>query len=467
MNRNPHSDFWLNCARAGMELCWLAAWINYISLTLFSANYPWHNALAAFFGACLAHWLGRRGRRRIYQVALIHLVLLTLAVLWGLHSFYGQGADLWDPAWMQNMAPGNMSANEVLYLMARLTFSLLFWYSGRRFFLRGRDYESTARSFDRGVAALLGLFAFKLFLRVHFQEIFPDPVGPALLVGFFCFALPALAWSRSRNPSDLTGLIGGGLWQSSLGLLITIVLLAGGAASLYLPYFNQAAHTGYVVLQKTLSPLLPYLVAILRFIFGARSVDQPRASSSRDKGDIKPGEGDLETPLWLEIILYVVIGLVLLAMAGILLVLIVITVRHFIRWLGSSTGQRLDQPSLWRELCDFLGRICQWTLRNIMRFDPTLPAALAGYRRLKKWGRRSGLALRTGETPREYSGRLTRDFPGLAGEVGAIVEAHEQVIYAQKTVLAFDAASLRHRFRRMASPVWWPRRLKNRWRGSR
>ena len=464
MTGTARSDFWLNCARAGMELCWLSAWVNYFALIISGASYPWHNALVAFGSAALAAWLAGRGRRRVYQVALIHMVFLAVALLWGLHGYYGQGAALWDFSWIRSMADRAGQSNGALLLWAGIAFSLLFWFSGRGWYRRKRDYEATSRCFDWGLAGLLGLFVFKLLLRIRFEVLYPDPFAPALFIGFFCFALPALAWSRSRNRTDLVGCIGGGLWRSSLGLLITLVLLAGGAVSFYLPYLNQVAQTSYVVLQKVLGPLAPYLIAVLKFIFKPRSASQPQtAMGGGSEGmpqDVKAGE----MPLWVEIIFYVVGGLFCLIAAGILAALVGLALRRLYFWLLSPTGREQSRPSLWRELGELLRRVWSWVVRRILGFDPNLPEAVLGYYRLKKWGRRSGLVLGAGETPREYGDRLVRDFPRLAGEVGAIVEAHEQAVYAQHSGRLLG---LRRHLRRLASPLRWPRRLKTRWRSSR
>lgn len=466
MTRTPPSDFWLNCARAGMELCWLGAWVNYFALMIFSAPYPWHNALVAFLGAGLATWLGRRDRRRVYQVGLIHLVLMAAVVLWGLHFYYGQSAALWDPSWIRALAAGTAGGKEVMITGAIIAFSLLFWFSGQFWYKRERDYETTSRRFDCGLAGLLGLFLVKFLLRVRFEVLYTDPFSPALSIGFFCFALPALAWSRSRNRTDLPGGISGGLWRSSLGILITIVLLAGGAAAFYLPYLNQAAQAGYVALQQVLGPLVPYIIAFLKFLFGPRSVLQPQVSKGRSVEAMEQAAKAGKPPLWLEIFLYVAGALLCLIAAGMLLILVVLAVRRFFRWLGSPTGQRSSQPSLWRELRDLLGLAWAWIARRILGFDPYLPVAVAVYYRLKKWGRRSGLVFKACETPREYGGRLVRVFPDLADEVGVIIEAHEQAVYAQDPGRVPDSASLRQRLRRLANPVWWPRRIRTRWLGS-
>jgi hypothetical protein len=467
MSRTYPGDFWLNCAMAGMELCWLTAWVNYFSLMIYSAPYPWHNALVSFFGSALAMFLGRRDQRLIYQVGLIHLVFMSAAVLWGLHSYYGHGAVVWDFSWIRALTAADLDAKGFLLLAAVIFFSLLFWVSGRYWYMRGQDYNSTSRSFDRGLGALLGLFTFKFLLRVRFEEDYPDPFGSALFVGFFLFALPALARSRSRNRTDLTGRISGGLWNSSLGVLLSFMLLAGGAASFYLPYFNQAAQTGYVVLEKTLSPLGPYIIAILKFIFAPRSTARQEAAPSQADQAMAQVAKTTEIPLWLEIIIYVLGCLLALLVMGILLTLLVLTLRHFFRWLASSTGQRREQPSLWQELCQILKKAWGWIARRLLGFDPGLSGEVLIYYRLKKWGRHSGLMAKTGETPREYGGRLVLEFPELANELDAVIEAHEQAVYARNPNQTPVPASPRRRLGRLASPVWWPRRLKIRLRGSR
>ena len=185
MTRTYPSDFWLNCALAGMELCWLGAWVNYFALMIFSAPYPWPNALAAFFGAGLAMWLGRRGRRRVYQVGLIHLLLMVAVVLWGLHSYYGQGAVLWNPSWIRTLAAGTAGVKEMMTVGAIIAFSLLFWFSGHFWYKRERDYETTSHRFDCGLGLLLGLLLVKFLLRVRFEVFYSDPFSPALSIGFF------------------------------------------------------------------------------------------------------------------------------------------------------------------------------------------------------------------------------------------------------------------------------------------
>ena len=173
-----------------------------------------------------------------------------------------------------------------------------------------------------------------------------------------------------------------------------------------------------MALQQVLGPLVPYIIAFLKFLFGPRSALQPQASKGLGGLRMEQAAKTGEMPLWLAIFFYVVGGVLCLIFAGLLLILVALAVRRFFCWLASPTDQRSSQPSLWCELRNLLGLAWQWIARRILGFDPYQPVAVAVYYRLKKWGQRSGLVFKACETPREYGSRLVRFFPRSGGRGG-------------------------------------------------
>ena len=82
------------------------------------------------------------------------------------------------------------------------------------------------------------------------------------------------------------------------------------------------------------------------------------------------------------------------------------------------------------------------------------------YRRLLLRGRTSGFTTVLSETPFEYGMRLGHHFPKAKQEIGLIVEKFNLEIYGEKTPQGETLSELKHAWRKLNSPFFWPARFK-------
>lgn len=454
----------------GLELCWLLAWANYLSLGIFHRPFPWPAALAGFLGAGLVHGLTRGRGLRFYLVALAHLFGLALACLWLAHFYHGGGAGLYDSAWLRGLFLAPHPASFWLGFSSQSLLCAWFWWQGAAWQSRSRDHEKLLLRFDLGLSAFVLLFLIKFLLRIRFQEMVADPAALPLTAAFFCFSSLALVQSRTRQDPASPGRTG--VTRSLAGMGAGSLLLAAGVAAFCLPWLREAADGGYRVLKAVATPLYPYLVRALRFVL------VPSSRISRSPG--RPGDGSSHSmpadqlgsaPSWLEWIAQALLWLLLAIVAVLVLVLLGFLLRRFWLLMISRTGETKKPPPFWQDLRQFLAML--WA-----RFSGWLPGLrikghgpAAGLARLRRWGQRGGVSGLKGETPREYGRRLGLAYPKLGRAIGHVVQAHEAAVYGGRPWGGAEESGMKRSLRRLKNPLLWPRRvftrLKAAWRRER
>jgi hypothetical protein len=73
-----------------------------------------------------------------------------------------------------------------------------------------------------------------------------------------------------------------------------------------------------------------------------------------------------------------------------------------------------------------------------------------------RWGRRSGIPRKTGETPMEYGLRLSGRFPRFDRQFGIIVNAYHNEVYAGTSLDTEQLKTAQAALRRLRSPRHWP-----------
>jgi hypothetical protein len=403
-------------------------------------------ALVAYgLGGALAGVVRGRGWRVIWAAGLEMLALLAGAG-WTLMAVYGGLAAAFS-------RPGS---REVLALILNLFWSGLFWYRGRKLAQLELGVGNVGARFDTGVGLLtaVALFGWGIQRPVADLENFA--------AAFFLLGMFALAADNRRGPGVKTHRVfATGLLLGFVGVVFTLGL---GLFLLMRPLLGEAARAGLRAVGDALSPFLPLLLAILRFLFSygfTRSPGQPReAGDAFVVSDRFIGEA--EWAWWLRVGLTWLIWALLAAAAVFIIVMIM---RPLLAWLFSRTpGGRKDSAGWLARISSLLKRLARLMRAALSRLQAGKrergPAARA-WRRLNGWGRRSRLAAQAVETPREYGRRLTGAFPGLAADVDALVEAYNLECYSGLVDRA-AADRLRPALGRLASPRWWPRRAR-RW----
>ncbi|MFB3820406.1 MAG: DUF4129 domain-containing protein, partial [Candidatus Methylomirabilales bacterium] len=378
------------------------------------------------------------------------------------HQLYYPGWPLLNAAWLTHLLRAERAPADWAGLLASLAWPLAFWTSGVKLARRPLIHAALSDRFDFGLAAFFVLGLAKLVAAVNGAAL-DDPVSPLFLFPFLAASLLALAALRlgsGEARSFLPGLRG-------LGLVLTFAaaaaLVAGTLALFALPILASAADAGLVVLRRAGGAVSPLLLWILRLLFAPhtlRSAPAPRPSEPR----LPPGLPAPEAGTWMAAIqallgwaLQVLLALAAAVAVGVLLYLLVRLL--FSRTARVPAGPRRRGRASWRA---HLGRLAR--LLAGLR-SPRRPAEL--YARLLGWGRRSGLRPAASETPSEFGRRLADAFPRLAVEIGRIVQAFNQEVYAQAAVPAEQLAAARAAWRELRSPRQWTARGRRWWRGGR
>jgi len=449
----------IRAAAAGMELTWRCAWINYLTLALLQLTIPWIGAATSFFAAgLLATALGRRRTRRVWMPVL-HGIGLAASILVWLYHFHGGGHGLFQSAWLKGLLGSSHPPTFWIAVLFETGLAASFWIGGLTWSRRAIDYDATTQRFDLGLSAFVFLFLFRFALRARFGYTVPEPAGPTLLVSFFSFGLLALGLARIRGDvlktfrTEYSGL------GTVLVFTAAALLIGTGALTFFLPLLTDTAETLYVGLKAAARPLMPVLIALLRFMFAPRSrtTDEPGGSGLPPPA---PSPSAFEPSGWGD-----VLGTILAWAAVVTFFLATLLVAAFLLhcawvWLMSEpdrTGPALESDF---DPLRTLGRLIKRLVGLARRLAKGPSDPLAVYQGLLRWGRRGGLPRRPSETPREYGRRLAAAFPGLASEIADIVDALETFVYAEQALETGRLARVLKSRRRLARPDLWPRRLK-------
>lgn len=459
MNPDRSNRRLLIVALGGMELSWRYAWLNLLGLLLLPGVFPWPHAVAAFGGAFLITGLTSGRGFRIITCLIIHLVgfaLLDGLLIHHLHGgegFLGLG---WPGPLAEDPEPWKFWAS----LALETGLAAWLWLGG--FFLARKplSYDRVNGRFDIGLTAFFLLFFLVLLLTDEFKLTIGHVVSRSMMVSFFCFGLLSLSLARIRGPvardmdSGYRGL-------GSLFTFLAVALsLAGGAVAFFMPFLTTAAETGVGALKTVARPLIPYIEAVLRFLF-ARRWGRTTGGGAETDAPAHLADGRLEQPgSWLVELSYAIAWIMLGLIALLLLALTAYFIhRLYLRLMSRTAAVPLalrPVESLWVWLRRRIARLIRWAARiRSGRIDP-----MEVYLCLLKWGRRSGLPRRVGETPREYGRRLVVAFPRASLEITAIVDSLELAVFAVRPPSPSDLGSLRRSRRQLARPGLWLQRLK-------
>ncbi len=342
----------------------------------------------------------------------------------------------------------------------------LFWYAGFSFARKAPTFQDAAGRIDAGFGILFTV----VFLA--WGTRFPLPFPLLLLPGYLFFALCTLALAAAPPTAERHYLAGFRILGAGASLL-AVLLTAGTAAAVWAyPLLTEAARTGYRIAAGVLSPLGPFLTALLRFLLGMTFVS-PRGSAEPPPPPPSRPALPLEEPSWWELLLqqifaWSMIGLV--AAAG--LVLIGWAAWRLWRLLGRRTAAesgRLRLRDLFAGAARFLLRLLRRLLDRaaaVLNFRGRLQAksasgrqAQAAFARLCRWGRASGLPRDSEETAREYGMRLEAAFPRLQQAIAVLVDALHRELYAGRPLADRELHALRSCLRELQRIRHWRTRL--------
>jgi hypothetical protein len=448
-----------------MALIWRLAVANYISMAAFQRHYPLPEAMLAL---CLSAAIHAAVRGRGWRIAAIiglytfGLALVILRTVYayhpGTHSFL---SFRWIHEWLA-FGPDVVAWSSVL-LQAMLAIG--FWWGGRYLIQGQARLQSHYARLDFGLAAFFVLF-FAKFILWHKSGIeVEDFLSEKLLGSYVVFGLLAVGTARHQGTIQAQFISGRKIIGMTISASIVVVLFSIGLLAFFLPYMTAAAEFGYTALKTAGAPLGAALLAVLRFMFTSRQVDQELTTPSRKPVAAGSDEAATESSWWIDLIEKIA-GHVAVGLGGLLLLAaVVVSVWLLVRWLWGRAPEEADRRRgfdlaalyAWlksgsRQVASLWG----WVSKIFSRAPRTGASFFAA---LLRWGRRSGMPVRPGETPLEYGRRLMVGFPMVEAEIGTIVDLFNQEKYREQVLDIHSLDSANAAWRKLRSPLRWGRRL--------
>ena len=237
---------------------------------------PYLQAISAFWLAAILTFLSRGLGWRIFQILLLHLFGLAVAVLRVLYVFYIQATlPFFDRSWLLGIFSSAEGALEIFILFIVIFFSAFFYFAGVALSRRFRRLMSI--SFARRLDLGIGVFISLLLLNIGFGST--NLMTTFFLYPFFFFGMLALSLARSRREGQKEYLPGQRWVGLTLTFSIAVFAFAAGIILLLLPYLTIAAETGLTAMKWVFRPLFySFLLPILKFMFGARPMQSPPES---------------------------------------------------------------------------------------------------------------------------------------------------------------------------------------------
>ena len=443
-----------------MELSWFLGWAMFCSLMTMHRPFPFFETIVAFALTGFVTHLSTGKGWRIASVLGIEILGLMCAVLLVIHGIYYGSYSLLDSGWLAVFFDGSRGVSEWFILSLNLFLIMILWTGGVTFARRPKGYYSACNRFDLGLAAFFALFVIKLIALTKGEVMAEDSLSLLFVFPFFLFGLLSIGMARMRGAASkafLPGYRGIGVIMS----FVAVVLLGtGGLLLFFLPGLTAAAQMGYRALAVVGRPLVPVLVAVLRFIFGPRG-NHPVAVATKSSPLVDWDKIAPHTHGWwmeyLEKVLgWGLWGLMLLA----LLIVSAIALFYTMKWLLSRTEgsgrQTKSISSRFAALWAFLAGACMKIFRGVRGYQK----AAELYGALLGWAVRSGFLHDRSETPLEFGTRLNARFPALKPPIELIIGAYNREVYGETVLSGAPLAAANSAWRFLRSPLRWPARFK-------
>ena len=449
-----------------MELSWFLGWAMFCSLMTMHRPFPFYETIVAFaLAGFVTHLSTGRGWRMIGVLGLGGLGL-TCAALLLIHGLYYGSYPLLDGGWLLVFYDGSRSVTEWLILSMNLILITILWIGGVTLVRRPKGYDSVCNRFDLGLAAFFALFIIKLVSLTKGEAMAEDSLSLLFVFPFFLFGLLSIGMARMQGAASKSFLPG----YQGIGVIVSfvaVVLLGtGGLVLFFLPGLTAAAQMGQRALTVVGRPLVPLLLAFLRFVFGPRGNRPAAVATESDR------LGDWERILpqtqswWMELLEKIIGwgfgGLMVLAV----LAVSAIALFYVLKWLLSRTKVNKGQSKPVSLRFTALWAFLTGAWRKIMRGMRGYQRAAELYGALLRWSRHSGLPHDHSETPLELGMRLNARFPALKSPIGLIIDAYNREVYGETVLGAAPLAAANAAWQFLRSPLRWPARFKGWFAGS-
>ncbi len=445
---------------ACMELCWIGAWVGFISSSITGATPPLSQVMIPFLlGSVTGVFVSRRASRML-TFLLIHAAVFIFAAASAVHYFQFTPYPFLDPGWIKDLlasTPGLISRAASIFIALC---SFVVYLMGSRLVSRQMDHITLCIRFDIGVASFFVLYLAMFLIESKGGFILKDDFPGGTALAFFIFSLLAIGIAANLKGAGRRSSSG------SLGTVIAFSIVAlsfgTGLVLLFLPYLKEAAQVSFLVIKTVSEPLGPVIMAILRFMFQPKKMRADGAGKmvQKETGDNHFGSDGSGWAEWIAMALAWSLA-ILLALAA--AAATALAVWYFARWLLSRRPGAARPDFRSEPLLAWIART--WLLAlNALRlaFSRLKPFKSAGeiYSALQRWGNRSGISRSPQETAIEYGMRLKDSLPGLRQELSLIIDAFNEEAYGGRGPGYGALKSLKRAFLRMRHPAFWPRRAR-------
>jgi hypothetical protein len=454
---NTRKRLILVLSNGGMEIIWRYAWAFFLIHSILKHPLPLWDPLVIFTAGYLVTIMTANKTWPLYKSLTLHMVGFTFAWLLAVERFFYPQMPFFTWAWLSDWFKQLHDLEPFFIQLLFLGCLLPFWIGGRSLAKRGKDYLSVCLHFDKGIGALFLLLLVQFIARHKGVNLPEDPLTRYMLLAFFSFGLTAIGLSRDQRKVKKTfrrGYYGIGIIA---GFIAFVLIAAFMLTSLLLPYLTLLADSAQEVLQEAAQPMVPHLIAILRFIFAPKRYRQEMAGqpAGGSESQMMPDAeiGGTSGLVWMVVGILWLLGLVL---CGYLIYLL-------LRWLlqrNAVNEPRAPKTDMIQRLLAMLAALCRNVWLGLLRVLKKCDSAAAVYSKMLRWGRRSGLPAVPTETPIEYGSRLSTQIPELKGEIHMIIAAFNTEIYGSTPIDEDRLSRILLAQRTMHSPRFWRSRVK-------
>ncbi len=446
----------------GMELCWLYAWAAFLLFSICGQYFSFFFLIILFaWGFAASSFHRDRGWRRI-QVLIFRVFLFAggFLVVFQAHlsaSFHVSGF-FNQIAWLR----GPWEVFQWLFFLLLLFFACVIWQRSSALAFHPLRTENVYNRFDFGIAAFFTLLIIKLLFAVKGESYFSHPKTALLFTPYILFSLLAMGLVRNKNAAEKDYIPGFQKIGIILSFTALILFLGGGLAFFFYVPLTAGAENLSVVLKKGAAPLVPLLIAVIRFLFAPKHYktnEETGTTGSLGKDMTIPDKPVEATGILADLLRWIPAGfLVLLLTAGVCLC-VWFLMKYLLARTPAAKKEKTRRVSFyaWMEALKKLVGLFWKKGALLIRGHES---AQELYVSLLAWGRHSGVSRRPVETPREYGRRLTGAFPLLKREISLIVELFNAEVYGEKMLNVTELKEGSKAWKQLKHPAHFPMRIK-------
>jgi len=449
-------------SRASMELSWRYAWVFFLTFLSMGFLFPLPAAAGILCVSAVLNLASYKRGWQMIQVVLLNLIGFMACALLFLHHFRYPAYPVWSMEWIGRLVGDPSGIVEWFLLLLTVFCLILIWRGGWYLKKSPGDYLSVCLQFDKGLGLLFGLLVVNAVFITRAGVGMPANALGFVMPAYLIFGLCAIGFNRHQHDVQKSFLSG----YRGLGIIFSVaamtILFCSGIIFLFHPYLFPAADALLATLDQTTTPMVPYLVRVIRYLLVPRHTIRLYGDIEEDEAvqiELSPPPDDGWMPVVANILVWVTMGVVILMIAG----LIFYVLKRLFAWLLSKDP--VDSSPLtfkaWAlGLLKSLAAIPLTLWRFLTAFFKQVDSAAMVYVRLLKWGQHSGVLKRRNETPDEYAKRLMRLFPGFHQEIRQIVDAFNREVYGLIQTTPDMLIDIKKAQRRMKSIRHWPQRAK-------